>query len=134
MLAAAIDVQIETSGPLGLIIDGSNNSVQDIDHAGAAMKAGIERFDLIIEIDGQQVTEFDGQPGPVDGTVLVTSEPQSTMGAHAALAEGESHTFRLLRRVECRQHAELLKARSLSNLLLIRILVHKVQQFFHFLI
>ena len=53
---------------------------------------------LLVVIDGTQITEFSGEDGPIAGTVLITSEPQSIMAAgHALDPNRATHSVTLLR-------------------------------------
>jgi len=100
MLASPIEVLVPNIDgvSLGVVVEGSNNAVHDLEEDGVAMRAGLRIGDLILELDGTLITECDKQPGPVDGTLLVTSEPQSIHGAHAALDPlANPHRFMVLR-------------------------------------
>ena len=102
MLAGWLEAKVEYSPDgLGIVVDGSNNAIKTVAHESAAMLAGIRPGDLIVAIDATKITEFDHQPGPVEGTLVITSEPQSVMGAHAAVDPNlEAHVFTLLREVD----------------------------------
>ena len=103
MIAGWIEVVV-TPPPgvsLGITVDGSNNAIQTVVPGSICEAAGLLAADLIVQIDDVPVTEFQGYPGPVEGTVVVTSEPTSIMGAHAAVKpELSSHVFLLLRAVD----------------------------------
>merc|ERR1719473_33652 len=103
MLAGWLDVTMphpEGGAGFGMTLDLSNNSISSLAEGGMAMAAGMNEGDLIVSIDGARITEFDGQPGPVGGTLLMTSEPQAIMPAVEALAPAPSHEFRLLRLID----------------------------------
>lgn len=102
MLAGWLEVEVgRTADGLGLVVDGSNNAVSSLTEGGSAMQAGMNVGDLIVSIDGQAITEFDGQPGPAGGTVLVTSEPMSIMAAKDAInPSASSHSMQLLRIID----------------------------------
>ena len=103
MLAGWIELAVPSPGPsgFGMILDSSNNSISSLADDGIAMKSGMQVGDLIVSIDGTTITEFDGQPGPVGGTVLCTSEPQSMAAAAEAIAPNvPTHAFRLLRLID----------------------------------
>ena len=52
-------------------------------------------------MDGTAITEFDGLAGPHEGTVFITSEPQSICAAHAAVdPQRSTHIITLLRRID----------------------------------
>lgn len=104
MLAGWLQVTVEPApggGGLGMIVDGSNNSIQDLAENGPAALAGVALGDLLVSLDGTTITDFEGHDGPVEGTVMVTGQPTSIMGAHAALdGTRPTHQLLLLRAVD----------------------------------
>ena len=102
LLAGWLEAVVEYSPDgLGIVVDGSNNAIKTVAHESAAMLAGIRPGDLIVAIDATKITDFEHEPGPVEGTLVITSEPQAVMGAHAALDPDRiNHVFTLLREVD----------------------------------
>ena len=102
MLAGWLELEVtRTASGLGMVVDGSNNAIQEVANDGAAAQAGVLRGDLLVVVDGTRVTHFEGQEGPVEGTVMVTSEPESLMGAqHAIDPSRTAHTLTLLREID----------------------------------
>ena len=98
MLANWFDVEVPHASKFGMLVDASNNSIETIDGNGPAAAAGLQAGDLIVSIDGGRITEFDAQSGPVGGTLLITSEPQSIYPAAEAINPNVgTHVFRILR-------------------------------------
>ena len=86
---------------MGLVIEGGKNMIQDLTPGGPAQLAGIAKGDLIYQLDGEPLLQFDGHDGIVPGTVVIISEPISIMGAHAALdASRSTHSFVLIRAID----------------------------------
>ena len=91
-------ITVEMARPFGMVIDGSNNSLQDVSAGSAAEAVGLEAGDLIVAIDGTRITQFEMRDGPREGTIIMTCEPEASMGAQAAVDPNASfHSLTLLR-------------------------------------